>query len=196
MRPARVVADRAAQRAARPRRGVRPEPQPEPSGLALQVGDDHSGLHHRGARLGVDREDAVEVPRRVEHDTRAHCIARDRGAGPAHRHRDALLARDAQHVDDVVAVRGNTTARGATRYTDASVEYSARRRVPVCTSAAPPDSTEAISATSAASRAGASAVGRQTGSAATGDVIGGFLPRAARSGRATIMGRRPTAADQ
>ena len=61
-RSASVVADHAAEGAARPGGRIGSEPQAVRGGRVLERAQHHARLDDRGARLGVDREDAVQVP--------------------------------------------------------------------------------------------------------------------------------------
>ena len=102
-RAAGVVADHPADRAAGVRRRVRPEAQAVRRRRALQVGVHDAGLDDRGTRLGVDRDDPVEVLDRVDDDAGADGVAGDRGAGAAHGDRYAGGLRD---VEDRVQLVG------------------------------------------------------------------------------------------
>ncbi len=103
---ARVVADHPADRAAGVGRRVRAEAQPVPGGGLLQGGVHGAGLDRGGARLGVDRQHPVEVPRDVDDDAGAHGVAGDRRTGAAHGQRGAGLAGDGQGRGQLVGVAG------------------------------------------------------------------------------------------
>ena len=75
-RPAGVVADHPADRAAVVRRGVRPEPQPVRRGRRLQRGLDDAGLDAGRPRLRVHLADAGEVPADVDDQAGADRVAR------------------------------------------------------------------------------------------------------------------------
>ncbi len=102
VRAAGVVADHAADGAAGVRGGVRPEPQPVRSGLALQVVEDHARFDEGRHALGVDLQDAVQVAGEVEDDAGPDGVAGDGRARTAGGEGDAELAADAPHGDDVL----------------------------------------------------------------------------------------------
>ena len=104
-RPAGVVADHPADRAAGVRRRVRPEAQAVRSGGPLQVGVHDAGLDDRRTCLGVDRDDPVEVLDGVDDDAGADRVAGDRGAGAAHGDRYAGGPRDVEDRVQLVGVR-------------------------------------------------------------------------------------------
>ena len=105
VRPAGVVADHPAERAAAVRRRVRPEGQPDLLGHGLQRVADHPGLDQSGARLGVDLEHPVQVARTVEHQRLVHALPVLRGAAAAHQERQPVLAAERGGGDDVVDAR-------------------------------------------------------------------------------------------
>ena len=80
-RPARVVADHPADRAAVVRRRVRSEPQPVRRGGRLQRGLHDPGLDPGRTRLGVELADPGEVPADVHDQAGADGVPRARGAG-------------------------------------------------------------------------------------------------------------------
>ena len=84
--------------------GSGPEPEAVRRGRALQVRVHDARLDDRGARLGVDRQHVAEVLHGVDDDARADGVARDRGAGAAHRDRDAERPGRVEHGEDLVGL--------------------------------------------------------------------------------------------
>ena len=101
-RAARVVADHAADRAARVRRGVGSEAQTVDPGCRLQGGVDAAGLDPSRLRGRIEVEDRGHMAGEVEDDPGADRIAGDRRARTATRHRHAEAAGHREDRRDVV----------------------------------------------------------------------------------------------
>ena len=101
LRAAGIVARHAADRAARVCRGIDREEQPVLAQRGVQMAQHQAGLHQRGARVGIDMQDAAQMLRAVDHQRAVHRLAALAGAAAARQHRDAFLARDRQRRGDV-----------------------------------------------------------------------------------------------
>jgi hypothetical protein len=95
VRPAGVVADHPAERAAAVRGRVRAEAQAVPSGGGLQRVEHESGLHPRQPRHRIEVEHRVEVAGEVEDHAGTDGVARYRRAGAPRGERHVQLAADA-----------------------------------------------------------------------------------------------------
>src|SRR5215213_8441177 len=92
MRAAGVVADHAAERAARVGRRIGAEGEAVGLGRLAQAVAHHAGLDAREARRRVERDDAVEVLRAVDDHGNVHRLAVERGAAAARQDGRAVLA--------------------------------------------------------------------------------------------------------
>ena len=99
---ARVVRDHPADGGAAGRRHVGREAEVMWLERGVEVVEHHAGLHAGGARLRIDREDAVEVLRGVEHQPGADRLAGLRGAAAARRQRNAVAGRHRHRLHDIV----------------------------------------------------------------------------------------------
>ncbi len=112
MRPARVVADHPAERAAAVRGGVGPEGEAVRRDRVPQYVQNNSGLHQGRSGRRVHRDERPHVAGEVEHDPGAGGLARDRGAAAARHHRHPVRPADRQDRRHVVGVaRGDHTQR-------------------------------------------------------------------------------------
>ena len=111
-RPARVVADHAADGGPVGGRDVGGEAQPVRREVRVQLVEDDAGLDARPPLLGVHLEHAVEEPRRVELQPLADGLARLRGAAAARGDRHPVPARDLDGAQHVVAVADDHHAGG------------------------------------------------------------------------------------
>jgi hypothetical protein len=73
-------------------------------GRGLEGVKDHAGLHRCRRRLGVDRDNAMQVPGQVHHHARADRVARDRGACAPGRERHPEVEAGLDDADDLVGV--------------------------------------------------------------------------------------------
>ena len=104
VRPARVVGDHPAERAAVVRRGIGPERQAVRARGVAQVVEHDPGLHARRAGLRVDLEHPVEVAREVDDEGLVDRLPADARARPAGQQRHLVLAGDVDGRLDVVEV--------------------------------------------------------------------------------------------
>ena len=105
-RAAGVVADRAADARPRMRGGVRAEAQPVRCRGRGDVVQDRAGLDDRGPRLGIDRQDPVQVLGEIEHDAGSDGVSGDGGPGPPAGDRHAGPPGDVQRGGRLVDVPG------------------------------------------------------------------------------------------
>ena len=105
VRPARVVADHAAERAAVVRGRVGAEGEAVRSGGGAQGVEHDPGLHAGGARLGVDRDDGVH-PGEVQHHRGVDGLPRDRRARADRQQRHLVLPADRDGGGHVLGVAG------------------------------------------------------------------------------------------
>ena len=68
----------------------------------VQMAQHQARFDQRGARIGIDVQDAAQVLRAVDHQRAVHRLAALAGAAAARQHGDAFLARDRQRRGDVV----------------------------------------------------------------------------------------------
>jgi hypothetical protein len=106
VRAAGIVADHAADRAARVGGGIRTEPQPVRCRRQLQIGQDQAGLDGRGAGLRVERDQPIEVPGEVQHDAGTDGVSGAGRSGTAGGQRRTGAAGDPQGQRDLVGVPG------------------------------------------------------------------------------------------
>ena len=99
--PAGVVADHPAERAPGMRRGIRPEGEPVPLGLAAEVVEDDAGLDPRDPSLRVDLEDPRHVPAGVEHDRDVDGLPREARPRATREDGGVVLGADAEGCHDV-----------------------------------------------------------------------------------------------
>ena len=124
-RPAGVVADHPAERAADVRRGLRAEDQAAGQG-GVEVVELDAGLDDAGARVLVDRHDPRAVLRPVDHHGGVAALPGEARAAAAGEHRDVVLAAHGERLDagvdrpgddhadrDLAVVRGVDGVRGA-----------------------------------------------------------------------------------
>ena len=114
VRPARVVADHPAERAAVVRGRVGAERQPVRRGGVAHGVADHAGLDAGGARVRVDLQDPVDV-HEVQDDGGVHRLARDRGPRADRQHGHVVRPAHRQRrldVRDVARARRRRSGRG------------------------------------------------------------------------------------
>ena len=137
VRAAGVVADHPAEGAAAVGGGVGAEAQAVRGGGVLEPVEDDTGLDDGGTRVRVERDDPVHVAGEVQDDAGARGLPGDRGPAAARHHRHPVLAAHGERRAHVVRVAREGDHSGATRYCDASVQYSARRLARQSTPATP-----------------------------------------------------------
>ena len=136
-RAACVVADHLPNRAPAVRGRIGAEPKTARRRGALQVVQNDTGLHDSCRRRGIDIVNSVQVTGEIQHDAGAHRIAGNRVPAPLGV-KGTCSARLTSAMASISSTwRGNTTTEGRTRYSDASVEYSAQRRADPSTSVTP-----------------------------------------------------------
>ncbi len=104
VRAAGVVADHPAERAPAVGGRVGAEGQAVRAGRVPQPVEHHARLDDGGARVRVERDDAVHVPGEVQHHPHPGRLPRDRGAAAARHHRHPVLPAHGEGGGDVVGV--------------------------------------------------------------------------------------------
>ncbi len=112
MRSAGVVADHSAQGAAVLGGGVGRKKQAELARFGVQDALHHSGLHHRGSPLGIDRGDLRHVAGEVQHQGGVAGVSAEAGAAAARHDGHLILARQRQGVDDILLMARTNDSDG------------------------------------------------------------------------------------
>ena len=97
-----VIARHAADGGARGGRDVDREPEPMRFQNPVELIEHDARLDHAAPRRDIEREEAVEIFRAVDHEARIDRLAGLRGPRAARRHRDAFLARHGERSHGVV----------------------------------------------------------------------------------------------
>jgi hypothetical protein len=97
-----IVAGHAADGGAGGGRDVHRKPQAMPAKLPVEVIEHDARLHQAGPLLDIERQDAVQVLRNVDDDAVVDHLTALRGAAPARRHHEAVVARDRQCAQRLV----------------------------------------------------------------------------------------------